>query len=143
VIAIESMPVTFTYCRHKIIREESSEGCALRTPSQTSFAGQLGHTLDGVRPLGMSQSLGAISNSGRRRSASRARTDLIQGGAKLPELSTNRVKSWNAAKLATHFLALALASSFVTRSYAEQPPGHVTLIHKPHKTKRQFEIGEM
>ena len=40
----------------------------------------------------------------------------------MPHLSTNRRKSWKAAKLAAHFLALALATSFATRSYAEQPP---------------------
>jgi hypothetical protein len=37
----------------------------------------------------------------------------------MPQLSTSRMK---ATKLATHLLALALASSLVTRSYAEQPP---------------------
>ena len=40
----------------------------------------------------------------------------------MPHSSTNRRKSWKAAKLAAHFLALALATSFATRSYAEQPP---------------------
>jgi hypothetical protein len=38
------------------------------------------------------------------------------------QLSTDRIKSPKAAKLATPLLALALVSSFVTRSYAEQPP---------------------
>lgn len=40
----------------------------------------------------------------------------------MPPLLNNQIKSWKAAKLATHLLVLALASSFVTRSYAEQPP---------------------
>jgi hypothetical protein len=38
------------------------------------------------------------------------------------QLSINRIKGWTAAKLAPHLLTLALASLFVTRSYAEQPP---------------------
>jgi hypothetical protein len=42
--------------------------------------------------------------------------------SKMPPLRINQIKSWKAAKLATHLLVLALASSFVTRSYAEQPP---------------------
>jgi hypothetical protein len=40
----------------------------------------------------------------------------------VPQISTNRIKSWKTAKLATHFMALALAVFSVTRSYAEQPP---------------------